>query len=396
MKEKLFDQFAELFGNTDGARFYFSPGRVNLIGEHTDYNGGHVFPCALTMGTYGAARKRDDRTMHFYSMNLDKFGVVEASLDDLTNKKEYNWANYPLGVVWAFAEKGYLLDSGFDMVIWGNIPNGSGLSSSASLEVLTGVILTDLFGITDLSMTDLALIGQYSENNFNGCNCGIMDQFAVAMGKKDNAIFLDTNTMKYEYAPIQLEDAKIVITNSKVKHSLVDSAYNDRRQECTDALAALKTKLDINALGDLTPEEFEANKELITDPVQLKRAKHAVYENQRTIDAVAALKDGDLTKFGQLMNQSHISLRDDYEVSCEEIDILVDLAWQIPGVIGSRITGGGFGGCTVSIVKNESVDTFIESIGKTYKEKVGHVAYFYTLDIGAGASCLAGSCVITL
>ena len=386
MKQKLFDKFAELFGTPDGAHFYFSPGRVNLIGEHTDYNGGHVFPCALTMGTYGAARKRDDRLIHFYSMNLDRFGVVEASLDDLTNKNEYNWANYPLGVVWAFAEKGYNLDTGFDMVIWGNIPNGSGLSSSASLEVLTGVILTDLYGITDLSMTDLALIGQYSENNFNGCNCGIMDQFAVAMGKKDNAIFLDTNTMKYEYAPIHLEDAKIVITNSKVKHSLVDSAYNNRRQECTDALAALKTKLDINALGDLTPDEFEANKDLITDPVQLKRAKHAVYENQRTIDAVAALRDGDIGKFGQLMNQSHISLRDDYEVSCEEIDILVDLAWKIPGVIGSRITGGGFGGCTVSIVKNDAVDTFINDIGKAYKEKVGHEAEFYTVDIGDGAS----------
>ena len=386
MKQKLFDKFAELFGTPDGAHFYFSPGRVNLIGEHTDYNGGHVFPCALTMGTYGAARKRDDRMIHFYSMNLDRFGVVEASLDDLTNKNEYNWANYPLGVVWAFAEKGYNLDTGFDMVIWGNIPNGSGLSSSASLEVLTGVILTDLYGITDLSMTDLALIGQYSENNFNGCNCGIMDQFAVAMGKKDNAIFLDTNTMKYEYAPIHLEDAKIVITNSKVKHSLVDSAYNNRRQECTDALAALKTKLDINALGDLTPDEFEANKGLITDPVQLKRAKHAVYENQRTIDAVAALRDGDIGKFGQLMNQSHISLRDDYEVSCEEIDILVDLAWKIPGVIGSRITGGGFGGCTVSIVKNDAVDTFINDIGKAYKEKVGHEAEFYTVDIGDGAS----------
>ena len=386
MKQKLFDKFAELFGTPDGAHFYFSPGRVNLIGEHTDYNGGHVFPCALTMGTYGAARKRDDRMIHFYSMNLDRFGVVEASLDDLTNKNEYNWANYPLGVVWAFAEKGYNLDTGFDMVIWGNIPNGSGLSSSASLEVLTGVILTDLYGITDLSMTDLALIGQYSENNFNGCNCGIMDQFAVAMGKKDNAIFLDTNTMKYEYAPIHLEDAKIVITNSKVKHSLVDSAYNNRRQECTDALAALKTKLDINALGDLTPDEFEANKDLITDPVQLKRAKHAVYENQRTIDAVAALRDGDINKFGQLMNQSHISLRDDYEVSCEEIDILVDLAWKIPGVIGSRITGGGFGGCTVSIVKNDAVDTFINDIGKAYKEKVGHEAEFYTVDIGDGAS----------
>ena len=386
MKQKLFDKFTELFGDSDGAHFYFSPGRVNLIGEHTDYNGGHVFPCALTMGTYGAARKRSDRTIHFYSMNLDRFGIVEASLDDLTNKKEYNWANYPLGVVWAFAEKGYKLDTGFDMVIWGNIPNGSGLSSSASLEVLTGVILTDLYNITDLTMTDLALIGQYSENNFNGCNCGIMDQFAVAMGKKDNAIFLDTNTMNYEYAPIKLEDAKIIITNSKVKHSLVDSAYNDRRQECTDALAALKTKLDISALGDLTPDEFEANKDLITDPVQLKRAKHAVYENQRTIDAVAALREGDINKFGQLMNQSHISLRDDYEVSCEEIDVLVDLAWNIPGVIGSRITGGGFGGCTVSIVKNDAVDTFISNIGKVYKEKIGHEAEFYTVDIGDGAS----------
>ena len=390
MKKKLFDKFAELFGNADSARFYFSPGRVNLIGEHTDYNGGHVFPCALTLGTYGAARRRDDRKLHFYSMNLDSFGIVEASLDDLTNKKAYNWANYPLGVVWAFAEKGYKLDQGFDMVIWGNIPNGSGLSSSASLEVLTGVILTDLFGITDLTMTDLALIGQYSENNFNGCNCGIMDQFAVAMGKKDNAIFLDTSTLKYEYAPIKLKDAKIIITNSKVKHSLVDSAYNDRRRECAEALAELQAGVEIDSLGDLTPEEFESHKSLIKDPVRLKRAKHAVYENQRTIDAVSALKEGNIERFGELMNQSHISLRDDYEVSCEEIDILVDLAWKIPGVIGSRITGGGFGGCTVSIVKNDAVDTFIETIGEAYKEKVGHEAEFYTVDIGDGASRLDG------
>ena len=388
MKKKLFDKFTELFGSADGARFYFSPGRVNLIGEHTDYNGGHVFPCALTIGTYGAARRRDDRLIHFYSMNLDRFGVVEVSLDDLSFNSKYNWANYPLGVVWAFAEKGYTLDCGFDMVIWGNIPNGSGLSSSASLEVLTGVILTDLFDISSLSMTDLALIGQYSENNFNGCNCGIMDQFAVAMGKKDNAIFLDTSTLKFEYAPIELKDARIIITNSKVKHSLVDSAYNDRRQECADALAALQKDLDIESLGELSPEEFEANKGLITDPVQLKRAKHAVYENQRTIDAVASLRAGDIARFGELMNQSHISLRDDYAVSCEEIDILVDLAWKIPGVIGSRITGGGFGGCTVSIVKNDSVDTFIESIGKAYKEKVGHEAEFYTVQIGDGAARL--------
>lgn len=388
MKKKLFDMFAELFGDSEGARFYFSPGRVNLIGEHTDYNGGHVFPCALTLGTYGAARKREDNKIHFYSMNLDSFGVVEASLDDLTNKKEYNWANYPLGVVWAFKEKGHTITSGFDMVIWGNIPNGSGLSSSASLEVLTGVILTDLFEIKDLSMTDLALIGQYSENNFNGCNCGIMDQFAVAMGKKDHAIFLDTSDLSYEYAPCVLDGAKIVITNSKVKHSLVDSAYNDRRNECAVALKALQSELDIQALGDLTPEEFEAHKSLIKDEIQLQRAKHAVYENQRTIDAVTALKAGDIESFGKLMNQSHISLRDDYDVSCEEIDILVDLAWKIPGVLGSRITGGGFGGCTVSIVKDESVDTFIETIGKTYLEKVGHEAEFYTVDIGDGASRL--------
>lgn len=388
MKKKLFDMFAELFGDSEGARFYFSPGRVNLIGEHTDYNGGHVFPCALTLGTYGAARKREDNKIHFYSMNLDSFDVVEASLDDLTNKEEYNWANYPLGVVWAFKEKGHTITSGFDMVIWGNIPNGSGLSSSASLEVLTGVILTDLFEIKDLSMTDLALIGQYSENNFNGCNCGIMDQFAVAMGKKDHAIFLDTSDLSYEYAPCVLDGAKIVITNSKVKHSLVDSAYNDRRNECAAALKALQSELDIQALGDLTPEEFEAHKSLIKDEIQLQRAKHAVYENQRTIDAVTALKAGDIESFGKLMNQSHISLRDDYDVSCEEIDILVDLAWKIPGVLGSRITGGGFGGCTVSIVKNESVDTFIETIGKTYLEKVGHEAEFYTVDIGDGASRL--------
>ena len=388
MKKKLFDMFAELFGDSEGARFYFSPGRVNLIGEHTDYNGGHVFPCALTLGTYGAARKREDNKIHLYSMNLDSFDVVEASLDDLTNKKEYNWANYPLGVVWAFKEKGHTITSGFDMVIWGNIPNGSGLSSSASLEVLTGVILTDLFEIKDLSMTDLALIGQYSENNFNGCNCGIMDQFAVAMGKKDHAIFLDTSDLSYEYAPCVLDGAKIVITNSKVKHSLVDSAYNDRRNECAAALKALQSELDIQALGDLTPEEFEAHKSLIKDEIQLQRAKHAVYENQRTIDAVTALKAGDIERFGKLMNQSHISLRDDYDVSCEEIDILVDLAWKIPGVLGSRITGGGFGGCTVSIVKNESIDTFIETIGKTYLEKVGHEAEFYTVDIGDGASRL--------
>ena len=389
MKETLFAKFAELYGDDNDARFYFSPGRVNLIGEHTDYNGGHVFPCALTIGTYGIARPRTDRLLHFYSMNLDHFGVVEVSLDDLSYQAAYNWANYPLGMVWAFAEKGYVLEHGLDMLIWGNIPNGSGLSSSASLEVLTGVVLRDLYGFDALGMTDLALYGQYSENNFNGCNCGIMDQFAVANGKKDNAIFLDTADLSFEYAPVVLTDSKIIITNSKVKHSLVDSEYNTRRSECADALKALQTVLDIKGLGDLDMETFEKHKSVIGDEVKERRAKHAVAENQRTIEAVAALGTGDIERFGQLMNQSHVSLRDDYEVSCEEIDILVDLAWKIPGVLGSRITGGGFGGCTVSIVKNDSIDAFIETVGKAYLEKVGHEAEFYTVEIGDGARRLS-------
>ncbi len=389
MKEALFAKFAELYGDDNDARFYFSPGRVNLIGEHTDYNGGHVFPCALTIGTYGIARPRTDRLLHFYSMNLDHFGVVEVSLDDLSYQAAYNWANYPLGMVWAFAEKGYVLEHGLDMLIWGNIPNGSGLSSSASLEVLTGVVLRDLYGFDALGMTDLALYGQYSENNFNGCNCGIMDQFAVANGKKDNAIFLDTADLSFEYAPVVLTDSKIIITNSKVKHSLVDSEYNTRRSECADALKALQTVLDIKGLGDLDMETFEKHKSVIGDEVKERRAKHAVAENQRTIEAVAALGAGDIERFGQLMNQSHVSLRDDYEVSCKEIDILVDLAWKIPGVLGSRITGGGFGGCTVSIVKNDSIDAFIETVGKAYLEKVGHEAEFYTVEIGDGARRLS-------
>lgn len=389
MKETLFAKFAELYGDDKDVRFYFSPGRVNLIGEHTDYNGGHVFPCALTIGTYGVARPRKDRLVHFYSMNLDHFGVVEVSLDDLSYQAAYNWANYPLGMVWAFSEKGYVLEHGFDMVIWGNIPNGSGLSSSASLEVLTGVILRDLYGFDTLDMTDLALYGQYSENNFNGCNCGIMDQFAVANGKKDNAIFLDTADLSFEYAPVVLTDSKIIITNSKVKHSLVDSEYNTRRSECSHALKALQTVLDVKGLGDLDMETFEKHKHVIGDEVKERRAKHAVAENQRTIEAVAALRAGDIERFGQLMNQSHVSLRDDYEVSCEEIDILVDLAWQIPGVLGSRITGGGFGGCTVSIVKNDAIDTFIQTVGKAYKERVGHEAEFYTVEIGDGARRLS-------
>lgn len=389
MTAKLMETFLKLYGEGGEVRTYFAPGRVNLIGEHTDYNGGHVFPCALTLGTYGLARKREDRTLRFYSVNFEKLGVVETSLDDLVPHKEASWTNYPKGVMWAFEKRGYRLGHGLDILIWGNIPNGSGLSSSASLEVLTGVILKDIYGFDQVSMVDIALIGQDAENNFNGCNCGIMDQFASAMGKKDHAIFLDTNTLNYEYAPVVLEDAKIVITNSKVKHSLVDSAYNDRRNESETALRELQTEVEIQTLGDLTEEEFEMYKNAIQDPIRQKRAKHAVYENQRTIRAVEALKNNDVELFGKLMNASHQSLRDDYEVSCEEIDILVDLAQAMPGVLGSRITGGGFGGCTVSIVKNDTVDRFVEEIGKAYQEKVGHEAEFYVVEIGDGAGRLS-------
>ena len=384
MEKKLMETFQKLYGGEGDIRTFFSPGRVNLIGEHTDYNGGHVFPCALTLGTYGIARKRNDRKIRFYSDNFSGLGVMETSLDDLVPSPAAKWTNYPKGVIWAFEKKGYSIAQGMDVLVYGNIPNGSGLSSSASLEVLTGVILKDLFDI-EISMQDIALIGQYSENHYNGCNCGIMDQFAVAMGKKDCAVFLDTNTLQYEYATVKLEDAKIVITNSKVKHSLVDSAYNDRRRESETALKDLQKVVDIRTLGDLTEEAVEIHKDAIGDEICKKRAKHAVYENQRTIRAVKALKENDIAGFGRLMNQSHISLRDDYEVSCEEIDILVDLAWKINGVVGSRITGGGFGGCTVSIVKNDAVETFVEQVGKGYKEQTGHEAEFYVVEIGDGA-----------
>lgn len=389
MVEKLLQKFRELFGGEGEIRTYFAPGRVNLIGEHTDYNGGHVFPCALTLGTYAAARCRADRVLRFYSMNVPSAGVIASSLDELTPSEEASWTNYPKGVIWAFAQRGLELTRGMDIVIYGDIPNGSGLSSSASLEVLTGLVLKDLFGFEKLSLKDLALIGQYSENNFNGMNCGIMDQFASAMGKKDHAIFLDTATLQYEYAPVKLNDASIVITNSKVKHSLVSSAYNDRREESERALRQLQSKVDIETLGDMNEEMFARWQNTVTDPVCRKRARHAVLENQRTIRAVAALKANDLEEFGRLMNASHVSLRDDYEVSCEEIDFLVEQAWKIPGVLGSRITGGGFGGCTVSIVRKAAVETFIRSVGDAYKKQMGHDAEFYIVEVGDGAHRIA-------
>lgn len=383
MEKRLIEKFEELFGKGGDIRAYFAPGRVNLIGEHTDYNGGHVFPCALTIGTYGIARKRTDNKLRFYSMNFEQLGVLESSIEGLKPEKEADWTNYPKGVIWAFQEKGMQPDSGFDLLLFGNIPNGSGLSSSASVEVLTGFILRDLFGF-EVTNQDLALIGQYSENKFNGVNCGIMDQFAIAMGKAEHAIFLDTATLQFEYAPIRLKNAKIVISCSNKKRGLGDSKYNERRSECEKALALLQEVIDINSLGDLTIEEFEEHQDAIADEVCRRRAKHAVYENQRTIQAVDALKQNDITKFGKLMNESHVSLRDDYEVTGVELDTLVEEAWKVEGVIGSRMTGAGFGGCTVSIVEDDAVDNFIAKVGAAYEAKIGYAADFYVVEIGDG------------
>ena len=387
MKQELLKKFEEVFGDANGAAVYFAPGRVNLIGEHTDYNGGHVFPCALTIGTYAVARLRDDDKLCLYSMNFEESGIGESRLADIEEKTPGDWRNYPKGIVWAFGKKGFEVNKGLDILYFGNIPNGSGLSSSASIEVLTGFILKELFGFA-VTNQDLALIGQFSENQYNGVNCGIMDQFAIAMGKKDSAIFLDTADLSYEYAPITLAGAKIVILNTNKKRGLGDSKYNERRAECEAALASLQTKLSIKSLGELTEEEFEANKELIGDEIKIKRAKHAVYENQRTIKAVQALKDNDLTLFGKLMIASHDSLRDDYEVTGKELDTLVAEALKQDGVIGARMTGAGFGGCAVSIVKEESVPAFIKNVGKAYKEQIGYAADFYVVEIGDGPSVL--------
>ena len=386
MKKSLLSSFAATFGDSGGAKTYFAPGRVNLIGEHTDYNGGHVFPCALTMGTYGVARRRDDDRLRFYSLNMPEQGIIEASVDDLrvgALDKKKDWANYPLGVVWAFGASGHTIAQGFDLLIDGSIPNGAGLSSSASLEVLTAYILRDLFALP-VTNQELALLGQKAENEYIGVNCGIMDQFAIAMGRAGHAIFLDTADLSHTYAPLDLAGAKIVIANSNKKRGLADSKYNERRSECEQALAELQTVIPVSSLGDLSEEDFEKHKSAIKDEVCMRRARHAVYENRRTIRAVAALKAGDIDSFGQLMNQSHISLRDDYTVTGAELDALVGEAWQAEGVIGSRMTGAGFGGCTVSIVREEAVPDFISTVGLAYQAKTGLTADFYIVETSGG------------
>ncbi|MCF2639077.1 galactokinase [Fusobacterium varium] len=385
MIKGLIEDFKALYKYEGEVKVFFSPGRVNLIGEHTDYNGGFVFPCALDFGTYAVAVKRNDNIFRMYSKNFENLGIIEFSLDRLINEPQDDWANYPKGVIKTFLEAGFNINSGFDVLFYGNIPNGAGLSSSASIELATSVILKDLFNL-DIDMVSMVKLSQKAENKFIGVNCGIMDQFAIGMGKKDNAILLDCNTLNYQYAPVVLNGASIVIANTNKKRGLADSKYNERRGSCEAAVKVLNENgIDIKYLGELSVEKFNEIKHLITDEEQLKRATHAVTENERTKVAVEKLNAGDIEAFGQLMNQSHISLRDDYEVTGFELDSLVEAAWEAEGVIGARMTGAGFGGCTVSIVKDEFIESFKKSVGEKYTAKTGLVADFYVAKIGDGS-----------
>ena len=382
--QQLKKQFLDLYGEEEdgqGIRLFFAPGRVNLIGEHIDYNGGKVFPCALSFGTYALVRQRKDQKLRFASTNLSYRG--ELSLDQIQYDKTHDWVNYPKGVIHYFQEKGYKI-GGFEILYSGNIPNGAGLSSSASIEMVTAVMLNTLFN-GNMTMMDMIKLSQQVENDFIGVNSGIMDQFAVGMGKKDHAILLDCNTLDYEYVPLQLKGAKLIIANTNKRRGLADSKYNERRQECESALADLQTKLDISSLGELDATTFEKNRDLIKDPIHQKRATHAVYENIRVQQAVEKLNEGDIQTFGTLMKESHISLRDLYEVTGIELDTMVEEAWKVPGVIGSRMTGAGFGGCTISIVKEDAIDTFIQQVGENYKKRTGLEPQFYIADIGDGA-----------
>lgn len=380
-------RFKEVF-QQNAEKSYFSPGRVNLIGEHTDYNGGNVFPCALTIGTYGVASLRKDNTIRMYSENFQDQGVVEFSLDDLTYCKAHDWANYPKGVIAFLRKEGHHIEQGMDIYFKGNIPNGAGLSSSASIEVLTAYMMKDLFQL-EISMINLVKLCQKVENEFMGVNSGIMDQFAVAMGKKDQAILLDTNTLEYRYSPVLLEKASLVVSNTNKKRGLADSKYNERRAECEEALKRLQTVLPISSLGEIDSETFGKYQHVIEDDVLIKRAKHAVTENERTLLAVKALESNEIEEFGKLMNASHESLKEDYEVTGIELDTLVELARKVSGTIGSRMTGAGFGGCTVSIVQNDAIERFIQEVGTSYEEIIGYKAEFYVVSIGDGVHKLS-------
>lgn len=381
--ENLKNDFTEIF-NENPTNIYFSPGRVNLIGEHTDYNGGNVFPCALSIGTYGLTTKRDDKKIRLYSNNFKDIGVIEFDLDQLKFEKEHDWANYPKGVIRTFKDHGFDISNGFNVLVYGNIPNGSGLSSSASLELLTSIILKDNFNL-EVDMVSMVKMSQEAENKFIGVNCGIMDQFAIGMGAKDCAILLDCNTLEYRYSKISMNGYKLVIGNTNKKRGLVDSKYNERRSECEEALKILKKYKNVSSLGELTEEDFESLEDKIENPIIRKRAKHAVLENIRTLKAVKTLENNDIKTFGELMNQSHISLRDDYEVTGIELDTLVEAAWdQKDNVIGSRMTGAGFGGCTISIVKEDAIDEFINYSTEKYEKIIGYKPSFYVVDISDG------------
>ncbi|MCD8077095.1 MAG: galactokinase [Lachnospiraceae bacterium] len=392
--EELKRLFCEKFGGGGEIRCFFAPGRVNLIGEHTDYNGGHVFPCALTMGNYGVGRRREDRKLRLYSVNFPQQGVVECGLDELVYEKKDGWTNYVKGVFRALEQRGCALPGGMDLLVYGNLPGGAGLSSSAALEVLAGLMARELLELPGLSMTDLALVGQQAENEFCGMHCGIMDQFASAMGQRGCAIFLDTNTLTYRHVDVHLQGVRLVLVNSRVKHSLVNSAYNERRRQCEEALADLRRVRALGALGELTEEAFGEIQDAIRDETCRRRARHAVYENQRTLRAVGALEAGDLPAFGRLLNESHVSLRDDYETSCPETDLLAELAWETPGVLGSRITGGGFGGCTVSLVEENSLALFQERVLAGYQRQTGRTAEIYVAEAGDGAREISSSFVL--
>lgn len=388
---KILDEMQEVFREKFGAaqtHAYFSPGRVNLIGEHTDYNGGHVFPCAISLGTYALAAPRTDGISRLYSMNLPEQGVVQFPMHGAVKSDAYGWANYPIGVVRVMEDAGHRAAHGFDIVLYGTLPNGAGLSSSASIEVLMAVILNDELNL-GIDMVELVKFSQKAENEFVGMNCGIMDQFAVGMGKKDCAILLDCNTLSYRYSKLALDGCSIVITNTNKTHSLVTSAYNERRAQCESALKALQKVKPIKALGELTNAEFDAIATAISDPVERRRARHAVYENNRTLEAVKALEANDVKRFGELMNASHVSLRDDYEVTGPELDTLAELAWQQDGVLGSRMTGGGFAGCTVSIVRDAAIPAFEKNVGDAYTAKIGYAPSFYVANIADGARRLS-------
>ncbi|MGX7125416.1 galactokinase [Enterococcus viikkiensis] len=384
IKQALNTKFAEIFGPKTTTH-YFSPGRINLIGEHTDYNGGHVFPASITYGTYGLAAPREDKKVLVYSTNFDEIGVITFTLDDLTFDKKDNWANYVKGMVLKLKEAGHTIDHGFELLVEGTIPNGAGLSSSASLELLVGVMLEDVFAL-NTDRLELVQTGKKVENEFIGVNSGIMDQFAIGFGEVDKAILLDTNTLKYEMVPVKLGDYAVVIMNTNKRRELADSKYNERRSECEEALARLQKKLDIQSLGELDDVTFEANTNLIGDDTLIRRARHAVTENQRTLIAKTELENGNLAAFGKLLNASHHSLRYDYEVTGIELDTLVDAAQKQDGVLGARMTGAGFGGCAIALVKEETIPAFKNNVYDDYLKVVGYAPDFYVAHIGSGTT----------